>query len=1323
MITKISSLQYHNSSTSVGSATLLKARHKELLEYQFEKKEKFDFSQARDFIRVCKESGKLIENYQERRLAQSLLDYWANELYRAKQEVIDTTLDKFDPQALPSFQDDQCPYVGLNPFKDDTFFFGRNRFVDHLIKHIKSNNLLAVVGTFASGKSSVVFGGLLPKLKDDVLPDSKNWLYLEMYPGSEPFASLEARIGNLNEQDKSKPKVLIIDHFEEIFTLCKADETRNKFIDSLLELLKSENPRNIVILIVQEENASSILKLEKFGSLFKRARVDVPMLDLEELRDAIDRPAKLIDLRLEKKLVDALVKDLVGDPSALPLLQFTMLKLWKKRIRNQISLESYEELVNNSYEILDYPRKVNHNLIHKILAGSAEEVYQTLSDKDQRNAEIAKDILKQIFKPVGKFEVQGGRISTQKLYQRGNKEEREKITQVLIQLIEAQLLRPIWDIRSDDGQVESDDRQVEIAHPSLKDDWPRLYKWLENHRRAQYLLDNLDVDIHRWKKYNRDEHYLTLTSATLEIVQDYISLYDIELDDEKKEYIKANEDYLRKVEKEKNTLKFKTIVQALVAHARLQQERYKENQRGALLAYQAYIFNQRYPNFSDAYLGALLSEILNASYFSRILEGHEGDIIPAIAFSSDGKTLASGSSDGTILLWDISSGRRETLDTQKNKIEIKSLVFHPKNRQWLVSGTTDGRVQLWDLSQTVSKPSNLYSHEGCPPENNKPEVWALAFNSDGTILASGSWDCTILLWDFQQQKLLRPLEGHNDFIWSVAFSPDGKTLASGSRDGTVLLWDLNQHKAQPQRLSVHQEEINHDYEVFSVAFSPDGTMLASGCRDRVVRLWTLQLSANNQSSANSWIASDSPVVLTSHYKEVRSVAFHPDPDTKLLASGSNDQTVRLWDLRSLTSKSSIVTSPSVLDCQDTGVSSVAFSSNGDFLAASSWNRKLELWDLRRPVTVLHGKSMIYSLAVSSDEKWVVWGDEAGNIKGWKQDLVNDHPPILGSHKKAVRSVAFSPDKQMLASGSLDGTVKLWQLNLLNNKITNLGLDLGYCEQGFQSVAFSKNGQWLAAGDRNRTVWVWNLREPRSTPFTVLHDLVSHDQREINWVCSVAFSPDSKMLASGHGDGTVQLWRVSQHSIKQEIVNGHNHHQQEVRAVAFSPYGRWLASASADRTIQLWDRQEEKLYVLYGANSGFSSISFSPKGDLMAVGCFDGTIWLWDVNHPYATPIVLPRRHNAGVSSVSFSSNGQKLVSGSHDGTVRLWNMNPESLANLICEKVQRNLTQDEWERFVDFRIDYLRTCPNLPSGKDAPPTPNAQSSEDWLKNTLPLTDL
>ncbi|MDJ0718624.1 MAG: hypothetical protein QNJ54_31100 [Prochloraceae cyanobacterium] len=1279
------------------SLDILRDAHVELLKkYQGNVLASIDeVNEVRNFICKGQETGVLLETDKERRQAQTLLDYWGSKLLRDGYELPDTILAEFDPSRAPELPDTFCPYVGINAFESNArkLFFGRNRFIDSLIEHLREKNLLVIVGSSGSGRSSVVFCELIPRLKEGALPGGGYChIYERMLPGTNPLANLEKTLKSSAPENQNVTKVLIIDHFEEIFTLCHENQIRQQFINKLQELL--QNSSNFVILIMQEEQRSQIARLESFVSDFERAEISMPLLELNDLREMIEGPAKSIGLKLEGGLVDALLTDLVGDPIALPLLQFTMLKLWEKRDRNRITLAIYEEL----------------GRAHKAIANSAEDFYKGLSPHEQ---DIAKYILLRMIQPTEEFGCKTEPILVKTLYREG--EPQSLIKQVLYELICAKLVRQIKSVPFVDRKLIeiADDDQVEIAYKALALRWELMRTWLQQQWITNNQVKQLDKFVQRWEKCGRNPQAL-LREVSLTDTLRYID--DKDLTEREIEFVKESRKFNQEEQKEKERLKFRSIIQALVAHARLQQERYRENQRGALLAYQAYIFNKRYRNFSDAYLGALLSEILNVSYFSRVLLGHEKDV-PTIAFSPDGKTLALGSSDGTILLWDIPSEcLRKTLDSQKYSIEIKSLVFHPKNSQFLVLGNSDGTVQLWDLSQPVPNPLNLYRHEGYPvPENNRPEVWALDFNSDGTILASGSWDCTIRLWDFQQQKPLRFLEGHKDFIWSIAFSPDGKTLASGSRDGTVLLWDLNQFDSKPQRLSVHKEEINHNYEVFSVAFSPDGTMLASGCRDHFVRLWTFR------TYDDKLIAPDKPVELERHHKEVRSVAFHPDPDTKLLASGSGDQTVRLWYLRFLTSNS--FPSPCILNCHDTGVSSVAFSSNGEFLAASCWNQKLELWDLRRPVNVLQGKSRIFSVTISSDAEWVVWGDEAGNIKGWKQDLVDHHPIILEKHEKTVRSVAFHPNKQILASGSLDGTVQLWQFNQQNGQLIYLDLDLGYCEQGFQSVTFSKDGQWLAAGDRNQTVWVWNLGEPGSAPFTK-HLPFPHsipcDQREIKWIWAVAFSPDSQMLASGHGDGIVQLWHVSQHSIEPKTLDDRNRHRQEVRAVAFSPCGRWLASASADRIVRLWDLRSEKSLILYGANSGFNSIAFSPEGALLAVGCFDGTIWVWDVDRPYAVPIVLPRRHYAGVSSVSFSPNGQKLISGSHDGTVLIWNMNAESLAKLICERVQRNLTQDEWARFVDFGIDYLRTCPNLPPGNGSPP--NAQSSEDWLNKALPLTD-
>ena len=585
----------------------------------------------------------------------------------------------------------------------------------------------------------------------------------------------------------------------------------------------------------------------------------------------------------------------------------------------------------------------------------------------------------------------------------------------------------------------------------------------------------------------------------------------------------------------------------------------------------------------------------------------------AVAFSPDGKLLATGGSDGVVRCWEVTSGR-EILTCKGHSSWVRSVAFSPDGKT-LASGSSDKSIKLWDCHsgeclQTWQGHSNL--------------VNSVTFSPDGKILASGSDDQTIKLWDCRNGECLQTWQGHDNWVSSVAFSPDGKTLASGSKDRTIKLWDCCSGECL-QTWQGHKDWVN------SVAFSPDGKTLASGSDDRTVKLW----DCYSGECLQSW---------QDHDNWVRSVAF--SLDGKTLASGSGDQTIKLWDCH---------TGECLQTWQghDNWVSSVAFSPDGKTLASGSGDQTIKLWECHsgKCLQTWQGQNnWVRSVAFSPDGKTLASGSSDRTVKLWDYRSGECLQTWQG-HSGLVRSVAFSLDGQTLASGSEDRTIKLWDCHS------------GECLQTWQghsglvrSVAFSPDGQTLASGSSDRTVKLWDYRSGEC-----LQILQGHS----DWVCSVAFiSANGKTLASGSGDRTIKLWDC--HS--GECLQTWQGHNDWVCSVAFSPDSQTLASGSGDKTVKLWDCYSGECLQTWPAHSSLArSVAFSPDGKTLASGSSDRTIKLWDCHSGECLQTF--QGHSDTVSSVAFNPDGKTLASGSDDGTIKFWDVKTgECLKTLIAER-------------------------------------------------------
>jgi len=596
--------------------------------------------------------------------------------------------------------------------------------------------------------------------------------------------------------------------------------------------------------------------------------------------------------------------------------------------------------------------------------------------------------------------------------------------------------------------------------------------------------------------------------------------------------------------------------------------------------------NLRDVNFT----GTNLADCVFTKLFGRVL---------SVAFSPDGKLLATGDSNGVVILWDTSSKRKILTCTGHSKL-IYSVAFSA-NGQTIASGSADQTLRLWNIP-TGECFQTLHGHTSW--------VRSVAFSADGETIASGSDDQTIRLWNISSGECFQTLYGHTNRVYSVAFSADGQTLASGSSDQTLRLWNIPTGEC-------FQTLHGHTSWVTSVAFSADGQTLASGSADQTVLLWNIP-------------SGECFHTLYGHTNWLNSVAFSADGQT--LASGSADQTVRLWNISSGECFQT-------LHGHNNWVYSVAFSSDGQTLASGSSDQTIRLWNIPSGECfhTLHGHtSWVYSVAFSGDGQTLASGSADQTIQLWNIPSGECFQTLRG-HTSWLYSVAFSSDGKTIASGSSDKTIRLWNI------------PTGECFKTLhghtswvRSVAFSADGQTLASGSADQTIRLWNI--PTGECFQTL-------QEHTGWVRSIAFSTDCQTLASGSSDQTIRLWNIP----TSECFHTLKGHTSWVRSVTFSADGQTLASGSSDQTVRLWNISSgECFHTLKGHTSWVYSVVFSADGQTLASGSSDQTVRLWNISSGECFKTL--HGHTSWVRSVAFSPNGQTVASSSDDSTIKIWDV-------------------------------------------------------------------
>jgi WD40 repeat protein/energy-coupling factor transporter ATP-binding protein EcfA2 len=1117
--------------------------------------------------------------------------------------IIDISFNALAFDQNPPAYDHRCPFRGLYPFKPENraFFFGREPLVQELKQKLVGEHFLAVVGKSGCGKSSLVLAGLVPTLQEE--QPELQLVYLT--PDQDPLKQLLPRLSSVHNQ----PSIIVVDQFEELFTLCTDKLKRVKFIEKLIQLIQTHR---VVITLRDDFLGECAVYPELRKYLETRQKLIAPMQP-EELRRAMEQQAAQVGLQFEAGLSAAIFGDVKDEPGAMPLLQHALWELWKRRHGRWLVYREYEEI----------------GTVKQAIARTADEFYHKLSPQEQQQ-------VKDIFLRLTRLD--DNHINYQERLDTRRRVEMEKLVPVGEDI--AVIKDLVRRLANEDARLVVTSRnsvtgkeEVEVAHEALIRHWSKLQEWLNTNRNDLQIRERIRQQAEDWKQESKEE-CLLLQGGRLEDAERLLCQNPQFFNQQEADYIKACSAFRERkqrqeVQKLRRWVSALTVAlvmavgsglfafrQATIANLRLDAARVEDllesdPVEGLILAIKATGESQRKLRRVLPEVQASLYAAIDVPVETNVFKGN-GQPVNAVAFSPDGKIIASGREDGTIELL-YQDGNSVIPPLKGENGGVWSLAFSPDGKI-IASGYEDGTIKLWDLQGRLIVP---------PLQGHESYVYSVAFSPNGQIIASGSFDKKMRLWSISGKPIGEPFK-HESYVTSVAFSLDGKIIASGSFDKKLRLWNLQGQLIHPPLLS--SKEIN------ALAFSPEHQMLATGHYDGSIQFWSLQsLKIERTFSA--------------HDKVISSIVFSPDGSQ--LMSGSWDNTIRFWDRQG-----NSINQP--LRGHRRKVRSVAYSPDDKTVISGSVDGTVRLWKQKdNSIFEQSQKSAVRSLAVSADGTTIISGSEDGKVYLWNVREKKLMIPPLEAHKEQVSSLAFSPDGTMFVSGSYDQTLQLWDTQ-------GKPIPSAFPEQTHYvtTVAFSPDSQMIISGTSDGKISLWNLQGQ-----SIFSSIQAHNKV----VSDIAFSPDGKTIVSSSWDKTVRL-----SDLNGNLVNSFST-QHEIDTLAFDSKSQILVTGYADGRVQLWNLEGEKpnpQNSFLAHQEAVTSVAFnehSQLGKIIVSSSRDNTLRFWDLQGNQ----IGERIHPDDVLSFVITPDGQTIVTGTEDGNLYLWpGGNWITWLNIGCNKLQ-----------------------------------------------------